>query len=390
MTRRLFVIGLAVMTTALGLLLLWQFRVVIVYVLFSLALAAAVRPLMKRLTGRSRVGRLVLVFLFLLLLGGGGFLLALSVEAAAGEIQRLGSEVSVQDEWQLPNWLAGTPFQTVVDERLPAPSALFAAITGDQGQLVLPTLLGFTQSIIGLISAVLIILFLSVYWSIDQVHFERLWLSLLPSGRRTQVRDIWRTVEPEIGAYIRNEVVQSLLAGLLLGVGYLVLGSPYPALLGLLSGLALLIPIVGPVLSVIMAMVIGLLTSVQLSLVTALYAIIVLLALKMWVEPRFYKHRHTNPILTVVILIALADAFGFIGIIVAPPVSAACQILWNRLVSNRAVLGQADQISDLKKRQIQVWQTIQTMEEEPPPLVTSSLERLTDLLERAEPTLNSA
>lgn len=390
MTRRLFVIGLAVMTTALGLLLLWQFRVVIVYVLFSLALAAAVRPLMKRLTGRSRVGRLVLVFLFLLLLGGGGFLLALSVEAAAGEIQRLGSEVSVQDEWQLPNWLAGTPFQTVVDERLPAPSALFAAITGDQGQLVLPTLLGFTQSIIGLISAVLIILFLSVYWSIDQVHFERLWLSLLPSGRRTQVRDIWRTVEPEIGAYIRNEVVQSLLAGLLLGVGYLVLGSPYPALLGLLSGLALLIPIVGPVLSVIMAMVIGLLTSVQLSLVTALYAIIVLLALKMWGEPRFYKHRHTNPILTVVILIALADAFGFIGIIVAPPVSAACQILWNRLVSNRAVLGQADQISDLKKRQIQVWQTIQTMEEEPPPLVTSSLERLTDLLERAEPTLNSA
>lgn len=390
MTRRLFVIGLAVMTTALGLLLLWQFRVVIVYVLFSLALAAAVRPLMKRLTGRSRVGRLVLVFLFLLLLGGGGFLLALSVEAAAGEIQRLGSEVSVQDKWQLPNWLAGTPFQTVVDERLPAPSALFAAITGDQGQLVLPTLLGFTQSIIGLISAVLIILFLSVYWSIDQVHFERLWLSLLPSGRRTQVRDIWRTVEPEIGAYIRNEVVQSLLAGLLLGVGYLVLGSPYPALLGLLSGLALLIPIVGPVLSVIMAMVIGLLTSVQLSLVTALYAIIVLLALKMWGEPRFYKHRHTNPILTVVILIALADAFGFIGIIVAPPVSVACQILWNRLVSNRAVLGQADQISDLKKRQIQVWQTIQTMEEEPPPLVTSSLERLTDLLERAEPTLNSA
>jgi len=345
---------------------------------------------MKRLTGRSRVGRLVLVFLFLLILGGLGFLLALSVETAAGEIQRLGSQVSVQDEWQLPNWLAGTPFQAVLAERLPAPSAIFAAITGDQGQLVLPTLLGFTQSIIGLMSAGLIILFLSVYWSIDQVHFERLWLSLLPSGRRAQVRDIWRTVEPEIGAYIRNEVVQSLLAGLLLGAGYLVLGSPYPTLLGLLSGLALLIPIVGPVLSVILAMVIGLLTSVQLSLVTALYAIIVLLALKMWVEPRLYKHRHTNPILTVVILIALADAFGFIGIIVAPPVSAACQILWSRLVSHRAVLGQADQISDLMKRQIQVWHTIQAMEEEPPPLVTSSLERLTDLLERAEPTLNAA
>ena len=37
-----------------------------------------------------------------------------------------------------------------------------------------------------------------------------------------------------------------------------------------------------------------------------------------------------------VLLIALADAFGFVGIIVAPPLSIVCQILWSRLVSHRA------------------------------------------------------
>lgn len=386
MTRQLLIIGLAVMVTALGLLLAWQFRQVLVYVLFSLALAAAVRPLVSRLSGRSRMRRLSLILLALFVLLVFGTLVAWSVTAATGEIQRLGNQLSVQDAWQQPEWLAGTSVQQLLDERVPSPNALFAALTGEEGQLVLPTLLGFTQNIISTISAALVILFLSVYWSIDRVHFERLWLSLLPAGQRAQVRDIWRTVEPEVGAYIRNEAIQSLLAGLLLGLGYRVLGSPSPNLLALMGALALLVPMVGSVLLVGAVLLVGLVSSVQLSLLSVLYTIAILVALKMWVEPRLFKRGHYNPILTVVILIALADAFGFVGIVVAPPVAATCQILWTRLVSNRAMAGPADRISDLRERQAQVMTTVQAMDE-PPPLITSSLGRLTNLLDQAEPVL---
>ena len=104
--------------------------------------------------------------------------------------------------------------------RLPPPSQLFEAVTGDQGQLVLPAILGFTQGMGGVVSGAIVILFLSLYWSINQILFERLWLSLLPSGQRKQARDIWRTIESDIGAYVRSQGVQSLLAGLLLGLGY--------------------------------------------------------------------------------------------------------------------------------------------------------------------------
>jgi len=386
MTKQLIMFGTAVMVTALGLLLLWQFRLVFVYFLFSLALAAAIRPLARRLTGRSRVKRLGLLLLFLLILGGFLVGLALSVTEAAGEVQQLAGQVAVQDAWQQPEWLAGTAFQEVLDERLPAPSALFGALTGDQGQLVLPTLFGFTQNIISVVSAALVILFLSIYWSIDQVHFERLWLSLLPVDWRARVRDIWRTTEPELGAYIRNAAIRSVLAGLLLGLGYWALGSPYPTLLALVGALALLIPMVGVALAVIAPLLVGLLTSVQLTLFTVLFAIVVLVALKLWVEPRLFRRGHYNPILTVVILMALADALGLIGLIVAPPLSVVCQILWSRLVTRRAVSGAAGQISDLKERQVQVRAVVEGMES-PPPLVTSSLERLTKLLEQAESTL---
>ena len=390
MTKQLVRFGTAVMTTLLALVVLWQFRVVVVYLLVSLALAAAVRPLVKHWARRGLTVRLALILLYLVALGGIGLFLFLAGRSAINEIQQLAHTMSVQDEWRLPIWLEGSPFQQALVARLPPPSKLFEAVTGDQGQHVLPAILGFTQGIGGVVSGVLVILFLSLYWSINQIHFERLWLSLLPPGQRKQVRDIWRTIELDIGVYIRGEVVQSLLAGLLLGLGYWLLGSPYPALLALAGALAGMIPVVGVALAVIPVLLVGLLTSVQLSLLTALYALVVLIALGVWVKPRLFNRRWDNPILTVVILIAMADAFGLLGIIIAPPLSAACQILWSRLVSRRAVSGSAAQVSGLKERQALVWATIKAMDEPPSPLVTSSMERLTHLLEKAEPVLQAA
>jgi len=389
MTKQLVGFGMAVMTTLLALVVLWQFRIVVVYVLISLTLAAALRPLVNRLVGRGLLVRVAWILLYLVALGGFGFFLFLTGESAIHDIRQLAQTVSVQDEWRLPIWLEGSSFQQALVARLPPPSKLFEAVTGDQGQLVLPAILGFTQGIGGVVGGGLIILFLSIYWSTNQIHFERLWLSLLPSGQRKQARDVWRTVEPDIGAYIRGEVIQSLLAGLLLGLGYWLLGSPFPALLALAGALACFIPMVGIVLAVIPVLLVGLLTSVQLGLVTALYALVVLIALGVWVKPRLFKRRWDNPILTVVLLIALADAFGLVGIIVAPPLSVVCQILWSRLVSRRAVSGAAAQVSDLKERQERVWEAIRAMDEPPLALVSSSMERLTDLIEKAEPVLQA-
>ncbi len=390
MMKRLALFALAVLTTLLALVLLWQFRIAFVYVLISLALAATLRPLMQRLAGRRWWVRIAWILLYLLVLGGLGFVLFLAGETAISEIQKLAHAVSAQDAWTLPAWLEGSSFQQVVVTRLPPPSKLFEAFTGTQGQLVLPALLGFTRGIGGVGSAVLVILLLSLYWSINQIHFERLWLSLLPSGQRTQARGIWRTIESDLGAYIRSELVQSLLAGLLLGLGYWLLGSPYPVLLALTGALAWLIPVVGAPLAVILPLALGLLTSVQLSLFTVLFTLVVLIALQLWVEPRLSRRKWNNPVLTIVILLAMADAFGLFGMLVAPPLSVMCQILWSRLVIHRAVLGAAMHVSDLKERQARLWDTIQAMDELPVAMLTSNMERLTRLIGKAEPLLPSA
>ena len=287
----------------------------------------------------------------------------------------------------LPVWLKGSASQYALVARLPLPSQIFEAMTGDQGQLVLPALLGFTQDIGGGVSGLIVVLFLSLYWIVSQFHFERLWLSLLPSDQRKRARGIWRTIESDLGAYIRSQGAHSLLAGLLFGLGYWALGSPYPALLGVTGALACLVPVVGVALAVILPLLVGLLTSVQLSLFTVLYTFIALLALGIWVKPRLFNRKWDNALLTIVLLIALADAFGLAGIIVAPLLSVVCQILWSYLVSHRLASGAAAQVSDLRERQERLWAAIRAMDEPHLPLMTSSMERLTELMMKAEPLL---
>jgi putative permease len=389
MTKHIIQIGAAVLTTLLALLVLWQFREALVYVLISLALAAALRPLFKRLDGRSFVFRAAWILVYLAVLGGFGFLVVIACGNAINELQQLVQSVSAQDAWRLPGWLQGSPLQTTLVAWLPQPSKLFEAFTGDQGQLVLPAMLGFSQGLGTLVSGLLVILFLSIYWSINQIHFERLWLSLLPSEQRKQARDVWRTIEPNLGRYIRSEVVQSILAGLLLGLVYWLLGSPYPTLMALIGALAWLVPVVGAPLAVILPLVLGLLTSVQFSLLAALITLIVLIVMEVWLEPRLFKRTWDNPILTFVMILALSEVFGLAGILIAPPVSVVCQILWNRLVSRRAVSGAAVQVSDLKERQARLWVTLKAMHEPPLPLVTSSMEQLAILIGKAEPLLDA-
>ena len=89
MTKRLVVFGTAVMTTLLALVALWQFRIVVVYVVISLALAAALHPLIKRLVGRRLVVRAGWIVLYLLALGSFGALLFLTSETAINEVQQL-------------------------------------------------------------------------------------------------------------------------------------------------------------------------------------------------------------------------------------------------------------------------------------------------------------
>jgi predicted PurR-regulated permease PerM len=387
MIKNIVRIGVGVLTTVLALLVLWQFRIVVIIGLISLLLSASIKPLFTRLVGQKLFAKIAWIFTYILAVLGLLLLVFFILRASATELHSLALNASAQDEWRLPSWLSGS-FQQTISTWLPLPSVLFQSIIGPDGELVLPALLGIAQNIGGLLAEGAIILILSVYWSTSQVHFERLWLSLLPSDQRKRARDLWQTIEFEVGAYIRGQGLFSLLIGFCVGFGCWIIGSPSPALLGLIGALASLIPFVGGLLIILFTLIIGLLTSAGIGIGTGIFTLIVLVVIQIWIKPRLFDRRWDNPILTVILMIALADTFGIVGVIIAPPISAICLIFWDRLVIHRVAAGAATDLSDLKERLEKITQTINAMEKPHPPLITNSMERITNLIAAAEPVLS--
>lgn len=386
MIKNVVRVGLAVLTTIMAIVIFWQFRTAVVYVLISLILAASIRPLFTKLIGKRIIIRILWIFIYLIVIFGLGTLLKFAVQTAATELQTIADGVSAEDKWTLLLWSDNEGLQSLF-QRLPSPSVLFEAVVGIEGELLVSALFGIVQGVGGVIAAIAIILVLSVYWSFSQVHFERLWLSILPTDQRKRVRSIWQTIERAIGAYVRGQILHSILVGIALGLGYWLIGSSSPALLALVGTVGSLIPVVGLFLVVFTILMVGLLTSVQLSLITVLYTIVILTAFGIWVKPRLVNRFWDNPILTLVLLIALAESIGVAGFIIAPPLSIVIQILWNQLIKRPTKTDSATALSELHERMEKLRVTVDGMEEPRLPLITSSVERITKLIDESEPVL---
>ena len=318
--------------TLVTLLLLWQFSVAIVLFLLSLALAAAVRPLINTIMGRDISKRLALGIVYFVLIAGILASLVLISPLFLEDVQRASDDFAANYDHVKTEWPQnGTLFQKALAERLPPSDELFQVLTSTEGIPALQGIFGIAQNFFSLLGRLGLVIILSLYWSADQLRFERLGLSLLPAEYHSKALHAWRSIEAGVGAYVRSEIVQSLLAGLLLWSVYSLLGIRYPTLLALWVGAVRLIPWFGALMAVLPALFIAIGNSSTVAISAAVATIAVLFVLKEVIEPRvFHRHKY-SALLIVLFVIGLAQAFGFIGVILAPPFAVAVQILFRQL-----------------------------------------------------------
>lgn len=351
--KRLTLYALIVMATVTTVLFLWQFRLVVGLFILSLALASAARPPAARLTRRGLPLWLAILLTYLGGLAVAAGLLALLGPLAITEAQELASDALAAYENSWLAWTRGSDSQQAVAARLPPPQQLFEAIAGPQGELLTQRLFDLTIGVTTIVAALMVAVALSVYWTVDQARFERLWLSLLPASRRAQARLTWQTIEQGVGAYIRSEIGQSFVGVMLLFAGYWALGLPYPALLALFGGIAWLAPLVGVALTVVPVLIVGWLEGPWLAIAAVLYTVVILLVLELGIEPRLFNRRRYSSFLTVLTMLVLVEEFGILGLILAPPLAAAVQILgahWLTAQKTTVLPDAATQLASLRER----------------------------------------
>jgi putative permease len=381
----------AVITATLTiLLLLWQFREVILLFLLSLFVAAALRPLINRLMRRgfSLVQGILVVYLSgLLVVVASSYLFGPKL---ASELQAMGDRAAVAYEVVHPHWAKGELWQQAIAGRLPSAPQLAKLLT-NESDTAARILLGFSQSIITLLAGIIIVLVLSLYWSVDQTRFERLWLSLLPADQRTWARNLWRAIEDGVGAYLRSELTQALLAVVLLGLGYWLLGLSYPLTLALVGGLAWLIPIIGFAVIVIPVWLVGMSSGWLVAITAVLYTLAILLLLERVIEPRLFRQRRYSTILVILTLVIMAQVLGIVGLIIAPTVAAALQILGTTLLAIREGRGHTPiEIAVLEERLHHIRDNYIQQDRSIPPEIENMISRLQRLIEQAQSPANAA
>jgi putative permease len=318
--------------TLLGLAALWELSGPVVVLLVSLVIAAAVRAPVDYLTGRGLPKSVALAGTYLVsLLVPAGLTLA-AIYLVSGELGRM-----VEDFKRLYDFAASQSssvpwLERALNGRIPPAEELLTAVVGNHGEQAARLILGTAFGLVGAVVDLVFVIVLSIYWTVDREYFERLWLSLLPLPHRVSARKLWRMLETELGAYARSEIAQTLLAGIVLGTGFYILGIRYPALLALVAALSWLVPWLGVLVALIAlavaelpALVLAWPSSLLPVAAGAVFTVAVFMILEFGVEPRMFNRRRYNSLFIVLAVMALAETFGILGLLLGPLAAMAIQ-----------------------------------------------------------------
>jgi predicted PurR-regulated permease PerM len=175
------------------------------------------------------------------------------------------------------------------------------------------------------------------------------------------------------------------------------IGLEFPVLLALMGALAWLIPWFGALFAMIPAFLVGLsMGGLSLGVLAALYTLMVLVVQEWIIEPRIFRRQAYSSVILVLVVLAMADLFGLIGLILAPMVSAAIQIVGKYLlqpptasVLARQAVERVEEVNDnLQLRLEQTREIIEGRGEPAPPELVNLMDRLDKLVSEANPYLN--
>ena len=328
--KRLAQIALTAGVTLLVFVLLWVFQPTLAMFGGSLAISAALRPPVQRLESRGMKRGLAILLWYLLILAAVAIGVLVYGVGVVGEIGAAVEQLPRAYTALVERWQHGAALKQALARGLPRFEELARGGASGGGLATIGgTLLAMTGGAVSLLIFAFAAFSLAYYWLIEVAHFERLWLSLLPIGARIRARGIWRNAEIAVGAYIRTTLVAVAVSALLLLALFRLVSLPFATLLALLGGLSQIVPRLGPAAALLLAVAVAFLTLQpwQAAIVLALGASIHVGTHKLAVRSMKEEALKVNPLLQVLLLLALGYIGGLWAMIFAPPLAALIQVL---------------------------------------------------------------
>ncbi len=321
--------------------------VVFLGILFGLALSTGVDRLAHVHLGRWHLPRAVsaalLVFGLFGSLGAIGAAMYPTLAEQAQEIQRrLPEAVRKVSTWTVAQEggmlraitahriVAGPPPGTAsplgTSDRAPPPSATpdIAAQVSEQAAALTRFLFGFVGSTVAVIAYALLILFVAIYVAADPALYRRGLLHLFPHRARHRAGDVLSAVALVLRKWLVTQAIAMVTIAVVWAVALSVLGVRAALALAVIAGCLEFVPTIGPTLAVVPALAMALLDTPQKAIsVLVVYLIIQAIESNVLIPMLMKGQIHLAPALTIVAQALLTLAFGFLGLMVAVPLTAA-------------------------------------------------------------------
>ena len=173
------------------------------------------------------------------------------------------------------------------------------------------------------------------YILVDKQYLRDKFIEFFPPDLKEKASSILYNITSRVGNYVRAQVVSMITVGVMVTFAVGILGIEYPILLGLISGIMDIIPILGPTISIAVIVVIAL----PLGIVKVILAIILFLAVQQIsnyvIRPfLFGKFMKLHPITILVALFVAEEFLGVWGVILSPAIAATLCVLVDELYLN--------------------------------------------------------
>ena len=335
-------VGLTPLTLLLVLIvgyLLIQIQFVLVLVLLSLVFATVIQRPVNALERRHVPRPLAILLMYIAIIGAitALFLIlspAIQEQSVLFREQAPQSLAELRSAWlRSGNALLAGPGQQALGRGI-------AFITNpDQAQgLSVPqgAALGLVTGLGGGIVGLLTVLIISFYYLMEKSWIRR--IVLLDSAPETRIRvsRIWDEVEQKVGDWLRGQLTLCLVVGVTATIGYAVIGVPFWPLLGLWDGVTRFIPILGPWLGAVPAVIIALTQGGQTAAQVVAFILLLQLTENAILLPRIMRGAvGLSPLAVTVAILAGTELARVAGALLAIPVAAVIQVLLSHYTEAR-------------------------------------------------------
>ncbi len=337
--RELMIATLAVGAVVLAVVGLFRFHEVVLAVLAGIIISIALEPAVARLRARGIAPGVAVASLYGVMFVAVVLAVRFGAPVLAEQLGTIGQQLS-EGYVSIVGTLRSTPnlliqrLAGVLPEQLALPATPTAPPTTDvpdPGPWA--TVLGYGGLALKTIFQTGIIFLIAFFWTIESERIKRTGVSLLPLDKRDPARELITEIEHRVGGYVIGTLTLSAIMGALALVSYLIIGLPYAPLLAIFVGFMEIIPVIGPIIGAVPALIIGF----TISPLTAVWTVVASLIIHQ-LEANVFAPRVMNralgirPLVTLLALTAFGTLFGVLGAIVALPLASVLQLFFDRFL----------------------------------------------------------